>query len=248
MKRRKRSASPPLTGSITVPGDKSISHRALIFAALGDGTSRLTGLNEGADVESTRACLARLGVDTHRSMEDLSQVIVEGSGWKGLGEPTEVLDAGNSGTTIRSLAGVVAAISGLSVLTGDETLRRRPMLRIVEPLRAMGAAIDGRAAGDLRSAGDPRRTADRYEARLEGCERAGEDGSPSGRPGRRGEDRGHRAGSQPRPHRADARFVGGADRRVTIAAWPSPRSRPSRRPTGKYRVTSPRPSTWWRRR
>jgi 3-phosphoshikimate 1-carboxyvinyltransferase len=149
MKRRKRSASPPLRGSITVPGDKSISHRALIFAALGDGTSRLTGLNEGADVESTRACLARLGVDTHRSMEDLSQVIVEGSGWKGLDEPTEVLDAGNSGTTIRSLAGVVAVIPGLSVLTGDETLRRRPMLRIVEPLRAMGATIDGRASGDL---------------------------------------------------------------------------------------------------
>ena len=149
MKRRKRSTSPPLTGSITVPGDKSISHRALIFAALGDGESRLTGLNEGADVESTRACLARLGVHTHRSMEDLTQVVVEGSGWAGLAEPSDVLDAGNSGTTIRSLAGVVAAVPGLSVLTGDETLRRRPMLRIVEPLRGMGAVIDGRAGGDL---------------------------------------------------------------------------------------------------
>jgi 3-phosphoshikimate 1-carboxyvinyltransferase len=149
MRRRRRTGSPPLTGSITVPGDKSISHRALIFAALGDGTSRLRGLNAGDDVESTRRCLARLGVTTHRSIEDLSQVVVEGSGWDGLREPDEVLDAGNSGTTMRSLAGLCAAIPGHSVLTGDETLRRRPMLRIVEPLRAMGAQIDGRSGGDL---------------------------------------------------------------------------------------------------
>jgi 3-phosphoshikimate 1-carboxyvinyltransferase len=149
MRRRKRSPSPPLVGSITVPGDKSISHRALIFAALGDGTSRLQGLNAGDDVESTRRCLAHLGVPTRRNIEDLSEVVVEGSGWDGLGEPDQVLDAGNSGTTIRCLAGLCAAIPGLSVLTGDETLRRRPMLRVVEPLTAMGAVIEGRAGGDL---------------------------------------------------------------------------------------------------
>ena len=132
-----------------MPGDKSISHRALILAALGDGTSRVTGLNTGADVDATRRCLTRLGVPLRRDLEADSEVVVEGSGWAGLTEAADVLDAGNSGTTLRTLAGVAAAIPALTVLTGDETLRRRPMLRIVEPLTEMGALIEGRAGGDL---------------------------------------------------------------------------------------------------
>jgi 3-phosphoshikimate 1-carboxyvinyltransferase len=138
-----------LTGSITVPGDKSISHRALIFAALADGSSRLEGLNPGDDVEATRRCLSLLGAPSHRNLEDQSEVVVEGSGWAGLSEAADVLDAGNSGTTLRSLAGLAAGLPALTVMTGDDTLRRRPMLRIVEPLRAMGATIDGRRGGDL---------------------------------------------------------------------------------------------------
>lgn len=148
MRRRSGGPSRPLAGSVALPGDKSITHRALILGALAEGASEFARPNLGADVRATAAALRRLGVACEL---DAGKAIakVEGRGWRGLGEPEDVLDAGNSGTTMRLLLGVCAAIPASSVITGDATLRRRPMLRVVAPLRQMGAAIDGRSHGDL---------------------------------------------------------------------------------------------------
>jgi 3-phosphoshikimate 1-carboxyvinyltransferase len=137
--------SAPLRGTIRVPGDKSISHRALLFAALADGRSSLRGVAGGDDVRSTAAVLAALGVACTRSA---SELVVTGHGVDDLREPEEVLDCGNSGTTIRSVTGVLAGRPFLSVLSGDASLRARPMQRVVAPLRSMGATIDGRDGGE----------------------------------------------------------------------------------------------------
>ncbi|HYI45744.1 MAG TPA: 3-phosphoshikimate 1-carboxyvinyltransferase [Actinomycetota bacterium] len=136
----------PLGGSMTVPGDKSISHRALILGALAEGTSRIRGLNAGADVEATGRIVASVGATR---AEKNGEVEVHGFGREGLKEPAEVLDCGNSGTTLRTMLGVVAAGDGSFTFTGDDSLRRRPMLRVVAPLRQMGARIDGRDHGNL---------------------------------------------------------------------------------------------------
>ena len=136
----------PLRGTIRVPGDKSISHRALLFAALADGTSRVSGITHGDDVARTRALLGDLGVRITPAGSTLSVV---GRGAEGLVEPGGVLDCGNSGTSIRTTTGMLAGRPFLAVLSGDESLRARPMRRIVEPLRAMGAHVDGRADGSL---------------------------------------------------------------------------------------------------
>lgn len=134
----------PLRGSVTVPGDKSISHRALILGALADGTSKISNLPDGADVRATIACLVRFGVGISTHAEGL--VEVEGSIPR---EPRDVLDAGNSGTTARLLMGIAAGVAGCSSFTGDDTLRRRPMGRVTEPLTAMGARVLGRGGGEL---------------------------------------------------------------------------------------------------
>jgi 3-phosphoshikimate 1-carboxyvinyltransferase len=136
----------PLRGRLRVPGDKSISHRALLFAALAEGRSTIAGLAPGADVAATRSCLELLGLRVKGSLERLT---IASNGVDGLREPDAVLDCQNSGTAMRVLAGLLAGRSFLSVLDGDASLRGRPMARIVEPLRAMGAAIDGRADGTL---------------------------------------------------------------------------------------------------
>jgi 3-phosphoshikimate 1-carboxyvinyltransferase len=138
----------PLTGTVRVPGDKSISHRALLVAALAEGRSRLEGLNTGEDVGATLGAVRALGARCTLS-PDRSQAQVEGWGSAGPTEAEDVIDAGNSGTTMRLVAGVCATIPGVSVLTGDESLRRRPMARIAVPLRSLGAAVDGRRGGEL---------------------------------------------------------------------------------------------------
>ena len=137
-----------LRGVVRVPGDKSISHRALILGALAQGRSRLTGMNLGRDVLATAAVLGRLGASVHLT-EPQAQVDVEGWGERGPHEPDDVLDAANSGTTLRCLLGVCARATGAFTFTGDGSLRQRPMARVVSPLRAMGARIDGRAQGSL---------------------------------------------------------------------------------------------------
>lgn len=149
MRRRKgpSAAAPPLRGVIAVPGDKSISHRALILSALAEGTSTITGMNPGEDVRATAGAIGALGAGVDLTDED--NVVVEGYGPAGLREPEDVVDLGNSGTSMRTLLGVCAGIEGLTVLTGDASLRSRPMLRVAAPLRQMGAAVDGRRYGEL---------------------------------------------------------------------------------------------------
>jgi 3-phosphoshikimate 1-carboxyvinyltransferase len=136
-----------VAGELTVPGDKSISHRALLLNALAAGAARVRGLGLGADVRSTERCLTALGVRIEPDGPDGR--IVRGAGPSGLREPEDVLDAGNSGTTMRFLSGVLAGQPFLSVLTGDASLRRRPMGRVLDPLRAMGAQAWGRGNGTL---------------------------------------------------------------------------------------------------
>jgi 3-phosphoshikimate 1-carboxyvinyltransferase len=121
-----------LEGEVELPGDKSISHRALILGALADGWSRIHGLSVGADVQSTAACVRALGAD----IEDSA---VRGFGLDGVRKPSSPLDCGNSGTTMRLLAGILAAQGFVSELTGDDSLSRRPMDRVVKPLLEMGA-------------------------------------------------------------------------------------------------------------
>ena len=136
----------PLRGRLRVPGDKSISHRALLFAALADGRSTIAGLATGADVAATRRSLELLGVRIKGSPERLT---VSAKGVEALREPEAVVDCANSGTAMRMLTGLLAGRSFLSVLDGDESLRTRPMARVVDPLRTMGAVIDARANGTL---------------------------------------------------------------------------------------------------
>lgn len=140
-------ASGPLRGSVVVPGDKSISHRALILASQARGTTLISGLSRGGDVRNTARALRRLGVEV--AAWGAEPLAVRGAGLGGWREPEGVLDFGNSGTGIRLMAGLLAAHPFFSVLSGDRYLRRRPMRRIAEPLRLMGARIAGRAAGTL---------------------------------------------------------------------------------------------------
>jgi 3-phosphoshikimate 1-carboxyvinyltransferase len=136
-----------LDGAVDVPGDKSISHRALLLNALASGSARVRGLGLGADVRSTWRCLEALGVQIEAAGDD--GCVVNGVGLRGLREPEDVLDAGNSGTTMRLLCGVLAGQPFLTVLSGDASLRRRPMGRVLDPLRTMGARAWGRAGGTL---------------------------------------------------------------------------------------------------
>ncbi|MGQ0824775.1 MAG: 3-phosphoshikimate 1-carboxyvinyltransferase [Actinomycetota bacterium] len=136
----------PLRGRLRVPGDKSISHRALLFAALAEGPSRLSGLATGQDVHATRLALEHLGVPIRRTGA-YGATTVHGAGVDGMQEAETAIDCGNSGTSLRLLAGVLASRDFLSILTGDASLRARPMARVVEPLRTMGATIDGRGGG-----------------------------------------------------------------------------------------------------
>ena len=145
MSNLKLTACARLRGTVDIPGDKSISHRAVIFNAVAEGSARITNFLTGADCLSTIACVRALGVDVVR---EGSEVHVRGVGLRGLREPVDVLDCGNSGTTLRLLAGLLAGTPIFTVLTGDASLRSRPQRRIVEPLLALGAQIDGRQSGD----------------------------------------------------------------------------------------------------
>ncbi len=136
----------PLAGHVAVPGDKSISHRALMFAALAVGETRITGLLEGEDVLRTAAAMRALGASVR---QDGAAWRVAGRGIGGLAEPVDVLDMGNSGTAARLLAGMLASQDVFAVMTGDASLRRRPMRRVTEPLSLCGAQFASRAGGLL---------------------------------------------------------------------------------------------------
>jgi 3-phosphoshikimate 1-carboxyvinyltransferase len=145
-------ASAPLQGEVTPPGDKSISHRALIFSCLAEGESRVTGLLQSEDVKATEKACVQLGMGVRRQGQTL---FLQGVGSRGLSAPGAPLDMGNSGTAMRLLAGVLAAQPFDSVLFGDESLNQRPMTRIVKPLTLMGATIETAENGTppLRIAG-----------------------------------------------------------------------------------------------
>ncbi|MCC6380871.1 MAG: 3-phosphoshikimate 1-carboxyvinyltransferase [Dehalococcoidia bacterium] len=142
------SRPPRLRCRVQVPGDKSLSHRALLFNAVADGTAVIEQPLDAADVRSTAACLGALGVQIDWPAGGAARVT--GQGLHGLFESETVLDCGNSGTTMRLLAGLLAAHPLLSVITGDASLRRRPMARVVSPLRQMGAHIHART-GDTQA-------------------------------------------------------------------------------------------------
>ena len=131
----------PLKGEITVPGDKSISHRSIMFGSLAKGTTRVTHFLEGADCLSTIDCFRSMGVSIEKNEHE---VLIHGKGLHGLKAPQTILDCGNSGTTMRLLSGILAAQPFSSELTGDASIRKRPMKRIMTPLSLMGADIESR--------------------------------------------------------------------------------------------------------
>jgi 3-phosphoshikimate 1-carboxyvinyltransferase len=142
-----RRATAPLGGRISVPGDKSISHRALMFGALAVGETRITGLLQGEDVLRTAAAMRALGAEVTHAPDGTWHVAGRGIG--GLVEPADVLDMGNSGTAARLLCGVLSSHPVFAVMTGDASLRRRPMRRVIDPLSACGARFAAREGGRL---------------------------------------------------------------------------------------------------
>jgi 3-phosphoshikimate 1-carboxyvinyltransferase len=136
----------PLQGTIAVPGDKSITHRAIILSALAEGDSAISAYCRGEDCLNTMRAFEAMGIQIEERPE---QLLVRGKGLWGLTEPRQPLDCGNSGTGIRLLTGLLAGQDFFSTLTGDESIRRRPMGRIVKPLREMGAKIAGRKGGEF---------------------------------------------------------------------------------------------------
>lgn len=137
-----------LCGKVSVPGDKSISHRAVMLGALAQGETVIENFLTGKDCLSTINCLRKMGIDII-TIPETGSVRVRGRGLYGLAEPEDVLDAGNSGTTMRLLLGILAGQPFFSVITGDRSLRRRPMARVTGPLGLMGAQIKGRQNGNL---------------------------------------------------------------------------------------------------
>lgn len=127
-----------LRGEITVPGDKSISHRAVMFGSIAKGTTEIHNFLQGADCLSTIACFEKMGIDIENKGD---RVLVHGNGLHGLKRPECVLDCGNSGTTTRLISGILCAQNFNVTLTGDASIQKRPMKRIIEPLSMMGADI-----------------------------------------------------------------------------------------------------------
>src|SRR5438067_4432542 len=140
MQKRIRTAS-SLSGSVTLPGDKSISHRYAMIAAIAEGASRIRNYSTGADCHSTLGCVRALGIEVEGAGTEFS---IHGRGLDGLRAPAADLDAGNSGSTIRMLSGILAAQPFRTRIFGDASLSRRPMRRIMKPLAEMGARIHAR--------------------------------------------------------------------------------------------------------
>ncbi len=145
----------PLKGEVTVPGDKSISHRAVMFGALSKGTTEVTNFLQGADCLSTIDCFRRLGIKIENTTD---KILIHGNGLHGLTKPDQMLDVGNSGTTTRLISGILAGQKFETTLNGDESIQSRPMKRIMEPLSMMGAditSIRGNNCAPLRIVGAP---------------------------------------------------------------------------------------------
>ena len=143
----------PLRGEITIPGDKSISHRSVMFGAISQGTTEITNFLQGQDCLSTISCFRKMGIEIENTSE---RILVHGRGLHGLTAPMEILDAGNSGTTTRLISGILAGQDFTSELTGDASIQKRPMGRIIRPLSMMDATIEsikGNGCAPLRISG-----------------------------------------------------------------------------------------------
>lgn len=134
-----------LKGELTVPSDKSISHRSVIFASIAQGKSVVRNFLRAEDPVSTMNAMRNLGVEVEEVGSKGTELIIQGKGLHGLKEPFDIIDCGNSGTTIRLLSGILAGNPFFSVVTGDDSLKQRPMARIIKPLKEMGAGISGRS-------------------------------------------------------------------------------------------------------
>ena len=142
-----------LHGELTVPGDKSISHRAVMFGSLAKGTTKITHFLEGADCLSTISCFRKMGIDIENNS---GEILVHGKGLHGLSAPVDILDVGNSGTTTRLISGILAGQNFVSELTGDASIQKRPMKRIMTPLSQMGAdivSLNGNGCAPLKISG-----------------------------------------------------------------------------------------------
>ena len=128
----------PLRGELSIPGDKSISHRSVMFGALAEGLTEAENFLTGADCLSTISCFRQMGIDI---TQEGTHVLIRGKGLHGLLPPARILDAGNSGTTVRLMSGILSGQSFSSTITGDESIRKRPMKRIMTPLSMMNASI-----------------------------------------------------------------------------------------------------------
>lgn len=135
-----------LEGEITIPGDKSISHRSIMFGAIANGTTTVSNFLKGEDCLSTIDCFKELGVKIE---EQDDKIIIDGKGWESLREPIHFLNVGNSGTTIRLMLGLLSGRPFHSTFIGDDSIGKRPMKRVIEPLRKMGAKVDGRSNGEF---------------------------------------------------------------------------------------------------
>ncbi|MDO4491278.1 MAG: 3-phosphoshikimate 1-carboxyvinyltransferase [Lachnospiraceae bacterium] len=147
--------SSPLKGELSIPGDKSISHRAVMFGALSEGLTEITHFLPGADCLSTISCFRKMGIDIQ---QEENRVLVHGKGLHGLSAPTEILDCGNSGTTTRLISGILAGQTFVTSLTGDASIQKRPMGRIIRPLTMMGgqiASLKGNDCAPLQITGSP---------------------------------------------------------------------------------------------
>ena len=135
-----------VSGKLNLPGDKSISHRAVIFSAMADGVSEITNFSDGEDVNSTITCMESIGAVIERAGRSAK---VRGKGFKKFTKPSSMLNAGNSGTTTRLLSGLLAAQNFESIIIGDDSLSKRPMERVIQPLKLMGAGIESTDSGTL---------------------------------------------------------------------------------------------------
>lgn len=145
----------PLKGELKVPGDKSISHRGVMLGSLAQGTTAVTNFLEGADCLSTINCFRSMGIDISRTEKE---ILIHGKGLHGLSAPSSCLDVGNSGTTMRLLSGILAGQRFSSELTGDASIRKRPMTRVIAPLSLMGGCVEslsGNGLAPLRITGRP---------------------------------------------------------------------------------------------
>ena len=239
---KKVSPASALSGAISLPGDKSISHRYALIASIAEGDTRISNYSTGADCHSTLACVRALGIEVEGSG---AEFIIHGQGLDGLRAPAADLDAGNSGSTIRMLSGILAGQPFPTRIFGDESLSRRPMRRIMTPLSEMGAHIRAREdqfppleiqGGKLQP----------HPLRSARPQRPGEDLRALRRPVRRWRYLRHRARALSRPHRNRPARIRRRSQRQ--AARPSP-SRAARASPAAIspclRTSLPPPSSWW---